>query len=245
MFSIDIGGPATPQITSTLVPVDGSNADNGEYGVNLLVSPDAESIQCATNADDIAPPPGDKWTVQGKINQVFYSANLDQTLQTTGPQDRGYCYYFGGNGEQMSGQVDSGICNMSQFINLTAYSMHIDGQSLSFNLSAYLGGVDAQEDNALVSVDFMDNDYNIIDNQQIGPVSASDRNFQTSLIYRETVGKIKALTRYINVYLILTRTSDVTIYGTNNDGNADALSFIINPPGESTRASSYWRCSAG
>ncbi|CAF1546381.1 unnamed protein product, partial [Didymodactylos carnosus] len=54
------------------------------YGVNLLVASNAEAIQCARTANDIDPPPGDKWTVKG-INQVFYSANLNVTPSTPGP----------------------------------------------------------------------------------------------------------------------------------------------------------------
>ncbi|CAF0731650.1 unnamed protein product [Didymodactylos carnosus] len=41
---------------------------------------------CGKTADDNFLPPGDKWKVQGKIDQVFYSANLDQTTTTPGPK---------------------------------------------------------------------------------------------------------------------------------------------------------------
>ncbi|CAF1267857.1 unnamed protein product, partial [Didymodactylos carnosus] len=145
---------------------------------------------------------------------------------------RGYCYYFGGNGKQSNGQTDNGISNMSQFINLTAYSKGIDQQSLSFTLSAFLGGVAEQEDDAKVVVLFLNNDYHTIQTEQIGPVSAKDRQDKTSLLNQTKTGVIKSSTRYINVYLILTRKSDVTKYGTNNDGNADDIVFMITQNGE-------------
>ncbi|CAF1540056.1 unnamed protein product, partial [Didymodactylos carnosus] len=146
--------------------------------------------------------------------------------------DRGYCYYSGGNGKQTNGQTDNGISNMSQFINLTAYSKGIDQQLLSFTVSAFLGGVGEQKDDAKVIVDFMDKDYHKIASLQIGPVSASDRQNKTSMLYRTNTGKIKSLTRYANVYLVMTRQSDVNKYGTNNDGNADNILFMITQTGE-------------
>ncbi|CAF1125378.1 unnamed protein product [Didymodactylos carnosus] len=113
-----------------------------------------------------------------------------------------------------------------------SYSKGIEQQSLSYTLAAFLGGVAEQEDDAKVVVLFMNNDYQTIDTEQIGPVSAIDRHNQTSLLNRTKTGVIKSLTRYINVYLILTRKSDVKKYGTNNDGNADNIVFMITQKGE-------------
>ncbi|CAF1138706.1 unnamed protein product, partial [Didymodactylos carnosus] len=149
-------------------------------------------------------------------------ANLDQTTTTPGPKKR----------RLENTETDKGCLLTGSRLWTISYSKGIDQQSLSFTLSAFLGGVAEQEDDAKVVVLFLNNDYHTIQTEQIGPVSAKDRQDKTSLLNQTKTGVIKSSTRYINVYLILTRKSDVTKYGTNNDGNADDIVFMITQNGE-------------
>lgn len=90
--------------------------------------------------------------------------------------------------------------------------------ALPFNLSAWLGGFEAQEDFSLIEVEWRDADDNILQTDALPTVSAADRGSLTGFLFKEVAGIIPAGTTYARVRATLTRLS-----GTNNDGYTDAI----------------------
>ena len=130
--------------------------------------------------------------------------------------DRGNCYFTG----QYSTQT-----TMWQMIDLSSYidSFLIDSQLVRFNLSAWLGGIDYQNDCALVSLFFQDQFNQTIGNgTQIGPVLAADRGNETSLLFRQTNGLIP-----IGAYTIIVVVRISFTTGNRNNGDIDNISVTL------------------
>ena len=96
---------------------------------------------------------------------------------------------------------------MWQTIDLNNYvdSGLIDTYTVKFNLSAWLGGFSLQNDNAIVSLTFINQfNQNIGSGVTIGPVLAIDRGSLTSLLFRQTQGLVPVGTRFITVTVTIT-----------------------------------------
>src|SRR5262249_22704078 len=91
-----------------------------------------------------------------------------------------------------------------------------------FDLSAYLGGFEDQEDHAVLTVTFLDRDGKKLGEAQVGPVTALERKKTTGLLLRSTRGKVPAGVRKLVIRLTFTRFS-----GSDNDGSADNLSLVF------------------
>lgn len=114
---------------------------------------------------------------------------------------------------------------MWQTINLTNFAdlPLIDAQVVKFNLSAWLGGYDIQDDNAAVSMAFRNQTNHVIVNGiTIGPVLAVDRASQTVLLYRQTIGYVPAGARWVTVIVTMTR-----LAGTVCNNNADNIALNL------------------
>jgi uncharacterized protein YjbI with pentapeptide repeats len=102
----------------------------------------------------------------------------------------------------------------------------IDIGTVAFDLSGWLGGFSApefgQDDNAVLSVSFLNDADEVLDTTQIGPVLNADRGGFTGLLYRQTTGLVPASTRRISVDLQMTR-----LAGIYNDGYADNVSLVL------------------
>lgn len=97
----------------------------------------------------------------------------------------------------------------------------IDNQTVQFNMSAWLGGYMNQDDNARISLTFLDHlDQQVGNNTTLGPVLSADRGDITKFLYRQTVGLVPAGARSFKVTLTVTRTS-----GVDNDGAADNIAI--------------------
>ena len=107
---------------------------------------------------------------------------------------------------------------MWQTLNLTdrLIAVLVAEQSLHFKLSAWLGGLREQDDNAQVTLSFFDaQNRSVGNNSTSGPVYAKDRNLVSLSVYREGAGSLRVL-------VILTRTSE-----TKNDGAVDNMSLTF------------------
>jgi len=132
--------------------------------------------------------------------------------------DRGNCYFAGQN---------SALTSMWQTIDLTNYADPdlIDTQALKFNLSAWIGGYDAENDNAKISLTFLDQlNQTISSGITIGPVLAGARGNQIALLFRQTQGFVPAGTRFITVTVTITRTA-----GTIANGDVDNIALVLYP----------------
>jgi hypothetical protein len=170
------------------------------YGSNLIVNGDAEAGVSGWLAYD----------GYGLVQAVDYGNNWVKPSEP-GPADRGSRMFTG------VGAYSVGY----QMLDLEM----VTTQALSFDLSGWLGGWLAQEDNALLYVSFLGVDDSEIGGAAIGPVSPADRGNATGLLYRETEGWLPVGTAKLSFWLSMER-----LGGGDNDGYADNLSFVINAP---------------
>lgn len=78
----------------------------------------------------------------------------------------------------------------------------IDNQTVRVNLSAWIGGLNIQDDNAVVSLIFHDQFNHIRGNQtRIGPVLSIDRSNETSLIFLQANSLVPVGTRSFTVFV--------------------------------------------
>jgi len=116
---------------------------------------------------------------------------------------------------------------MWQTIDLTNYADpgFIDTQNIKFNLSAWIGGYDSQDDNAKVSLTFLNQlNQTISSGITIGPVLASERGNQIALLFRHTQGFVPAGTRFIKMTVTI-----VLVGGGVANGDVDNIVFILYP----------------
>ena len=112
---------------------------------------------------------------------------------------------------------------MSQSIDLNPYIGAINAGNVSFNISGWLGGYQAQDDYGRVSVNFLNQFYQPIGNQTtIGPVLAADRANTTSLLPRQTGGPVPTGSRYVTILVAMVRSG-----GADNDGAADNIALAL------------------
>ena len=166
-------------------------------GQNLIVNGDAEAgISGWTIFDGYSP-----------IQSVAYGNNWVKPTEP-GPVNRGQGMFTGTGARAAAYQwLDLGT---------------LADQPLSYELSGWLGGWLAQEDNALLYVSFLDASSNEIGHADIGPVSPADRGSKTGLILRQASGLLPTGTTSLMFSLSMER-----LGGGDNDGYADNLSFTL------------------
>lgn len=174
-------------------------------GSNLIVNGDAEAGATGWTGFD----------GYSLFQSVNYGSNWVLPTQP-GPADRGGSM-FAGVGAQAAG---------FQTLALGALA----GQALHYDLSGWLGGWQAQGDNALLYVSFLDAADNEIGHAVIGPVRPADRGNQTGLFFQSTSGELPANTATLMFSLSMER-----LGGGDNDGYADNLSFVISSVPEPSR----------
>ena len=168
---------------------------------NLLQNAGAE-------APSIAP-----WS--GSVLPLNYGFE-DYPSRAIGDQYTGGCYFFSTGSHVMSN------ASSSQTVDLQKVT-EIAGGNVVATLSGYLGGFEAQEDNAQVQVDFLDQDGGDVGNAiVIGPVTAADRGGKTNLLRRLASGTVPEQAKAARVTIVLTNVS-----GGATDGYADNLSFSL------------------
>lgn len=114
---------------------------------------------------------------------------------------------------------------MWQTINLTNFvnPLLIDSQLVKFNLSAWLGGYDDQDDHVILSAAFTDQSGLVVGNStRIGPVLASHRGDITSLVFRQTNSFVPLGARLLQVTVTLFH-----VNGTMNNGNVDDIAVVL------------------
>ncbi|CAF4114357.1 unnamed protein product, partial [Rotaria sp. Silwood1] len=130
--------------------------------------------------------------------------------------DRGQCYF--------NGQLSS-TTSMWQMINLTAAVSFtlIDNQIVWFNVSAWMGGWNEQDDKAVLQLTFLDQaNQQVGTNTTIGPVLAIDRGYKTSLLFRSANGMVPIGSRSAIVLVTFTH-----INQNWNDGSIDNIALFL------------------
>ncbi|CAF1038853.1 unnamed protein product [Adineta ricciae] len=188
---------------------------NSTFNKNLLINGDGETGPCETGGG-VTHPTG--WNYNGTITQISYNnpQHGDLTPSDPGPSNRGNCYFFG---------QASTVTSMWQTVNVThtVDPVLIDNSVVKFNLSAWIGGWSSQNDNARVSIAFADQANQMLGNRTtIGPVSAADRNSQSSLLFRQATGLVPAGTRSFTILVTIICTDP-----TSNDGDVDNIGIYF------------------
>ena len=181
------------------------DADAQVFGSNLVVNGDAETGSTTG------------FTPSGDFSAILYNQGGYPGVGDPGVSAGGQYLFTGGNVPSSSGM---------QVIDISAGAANVDAGTVTFSLSALLGGYSSQGDNATVSISFLSSGNFNLGGAAIGPVTPVDRNDQTGLLNRETSGIIPIGTRSISLMLQLTRTN-----GSANDGYADNLSLVLNGGG--------------
>lgn len=209
----------TPAPTNTPLPPPTPTSPPGTLlGGNIIVNGNAEQGMCAADTSTVITPIVG-WTPTGNITPIQYAAsNGDLSAMTPGPSDAGNCYFWGGPAKG----TDNTMTSITQTDNVASVAALIDIQTVSYDLSAWLGGYSTQDDNAVLSIQFLDMSGNAVGTAKIGPVLSADRNGTSELLSRSTTGKVPVGTRSIKVTLTMTKTE-----GNDNDGLADDLSLLL------------------
>jgi hypothetical protein len=138
---------------------------------------------------------------------VDYGSNWVLPTQP-GPADRGAKMFAGLNARAAGYQLLE-LGTLSQ-------------QSLSYDLSGWLGGWTNQTDNAMLYVSFLDASSAEIGSAALGPVMPADRNNTTGLFLMQVHGLLPTGTTSLMFSMSMERFN-----GGDNDGYADNLSFVV------------------
>lgn len=184
---------------------------------NLLVNGDAEAGPGAYDETLAFGVPG--WTTHGNFTAVEYgAAGAFPMWDDPGPADRGKNFFSGG--------PDSALSWAVQTVDVSAAAAVVDGGTVAYALSGYIGGYGDQEDNVTVTAQFLGAAGGALARVAIGPVLALDRRGVTGLVERHTSGRVPPGTRAIRVQIVSRR-----LGGTYNDGECDNLSLILTKRG--------------
>jgi hypothetical protein len=227
---LDTGADA-PLDTGTDAPLEAAADASFPTTANLIVNGDAEQGTGSTDGTVVVAVPS--WAVANNGNVLIYGATGGYPTATDpGPPSRGLNFFSGGPNDTVS--------TLAQSIDVSVYAAAIRQGAVTFALSGWLGGYSSQDDNATVTISFLDaagadagatDAGNAVDagdagaplgTATIGPVLASDRGSATGLLLRTTTGLVPPGTVAIAVQVTMTRLS-----GTANDGYADSLSLTL------------------
>ncbi|GJF13190.1 hypothetical protein NGTWS0302_03680 [Mycolicibacterium cyprinidarum] len=203
---------------------------------NLLVNPGAEEGDPSLSGNSAVSIPG--WAVTGTPTAIKYGTlrnswpigtpfpfpDLPSFMSfpkaSNGPSDGGEQFFGGGN------VADS---TLTQTVDLSAAALDIDTGTVTYNLSAWLGGWLANLSSASVKVDFLDTNKTYLGSANLKPVGVLERFFGTKLKQRQTSGSLPTGTRYAQVDVILDQVNIFPL-GINvnyNSAFADNVAFTI------------------
>ena len=217
-------GPALDNVRVTAGCTGGGGSTGAcSLGTNLIVNGDAESNPGAT--DWAIPAAGiTSWKPVSGTPSVSLCkwGGYEMSANAPGPSNRGTYFFCGGAGSALS-QITQSIDTSS-----TACAQQIDQGNLPYTLDGWLGSGGYDSDSATLTITFRGASAGIaaaptLGTDRIGPQSGSGL---TDLTSKKTV---PTGTRSIDVLLQLTRNS-----GSDNDGDADNLSFVLGSGGGSS-----------
>src|SRR5919198_6344963 len=200
------------------------------FGTNLIANPDAEAGPGSADGCKVGFIPG--WTSFGNFTVVNYGITtpIDSCVPSYtspdpangAPPDHGTNLFSGGRylKDGVVDNVGSPVCASAdppnpdanhtcatQTIDLSSAAADIDRGGVTADLSGWLGGRDAQDDNAILSAQFLDAQGNVLDPAiSIGPVLASGRDNTMKLVYRAAKGTVPVGARSIFLRLDMTHT---------------------------------------
>jgi uncharacterized protein (TIGR03437 family) len=180
------------------------------FGRNLVVNGDAEGGPGSTNNGALTSSiPG--WTGTGSPNVLQYSVGTPIGVKSIGPVNRGANYFTG---------LNTAKAVLTQKVDFSTAATAVDAGSVSYDISAYLGGVG--DDNAQLVVTFVNGTGNSLATVTLGPVLNADRS-GTGLYLRRQVGLLPSGARAANLEIDMVR-----VAGATNTASADNVSLVLN-----------------
>ena len=176
------------------------------FGRNLVVNGNADAGSATNNASEI---PGWKATGTPVVKAYPKGTKSDWGV----PADHGANFFTAGSANKTT---------LSQTIDLTPGATTIDAGNVTFDLSACLGGVRDDEDNARVIVSFANDKKEEIGTATAGPLLRDDREKQTVTVLRKTIGQVPRGARTATVTIDLEKTS-----GSFVSASADDVSLLL------------------
>lgn len=186
-----------------------------QFGSNLIVNGNAESGAGSTDGG-VVPVPG--WTPTGTFTVVRYDVGSGFPASTdAGPANRGVNFFAGGE----TAAISTGMQTFS-FTMFAGLGSIVNAGNVGYTLSGWFGGFAGQNDNAVLTAQFLDAGATPIGSTSVGGVSANDRAGVTGLLFRTLSGAVPIGAQSVRFTLTMTRTE-----GTYNDGYADNLAFVL------------------
>ncbi|WP_162131289.1 alkaline phosphatase family protein [Mycolicibacterium chubuense] len=205
--------------------------DSQPQSGNLLVNSGAEVGDPSLSGYASVTIPG--WTVTGTPTVIQYGTlrRVPGLFGTKGPTLRPHFGFPSADqappdsGTQFFGGGNVATSTLTQTVDLTAAQSEIATGTLSYVLSAALGGALSDRSNAKVTVTFLDADGAVLGSGSIGPVTAFNRRLQTELQQRQFTGTVPVDASSAQVVVTL---SDRNPWlGNYNNAYADDVSFTV------------------
>ncbi|HWC97899.1 MAG TPA: hypothetical protein VG456_14150 [Candidatus Sulfopaludibacter sp.] len=213
----------------SLILNDDSQTPASFYGTNLIANANGETpngtqlpvpLTSVLSTGIVEVP---NWVLIGAFTEDTYSNDSDLNVTDPSPSDRGSWYFYGGG--------DSVTSSATQDIDVAGAASQIDAGKVAFAFSAWVGGYSDQDDNMVVSAQFLNWQGGVLGGASLGPVLAADRNQKSALQQKSQTGTVPAGTRMIRIKMLAVRHS-----GIDDDGLADSLSMVLTVPGTSGTA---------
>src|SRR4051794_27937030 len=122
------------------------------FDFNLIVNSDAEAGPGSPDGAAVVPAPG--WTTTGNFTPVQWGIGGFPAFTEPGPADRGLNFFAGG--------PNTAFSSASQTVDLSSAASGIDSGLINFLLDGYIGGFAGQNDNAVLTVNFLNGALGVI-----------------------------------------------------------------------------------
>lgn len=197
------------------IPFELTLLKNSLFGTNLVKNGDAESGVASVSSYRTVEIPG--WTVTNQLTVLKYGTPGGfPTTNTPGPLNRGNQFFVGG--------PDSPVSAASQTISVSDVGSVIDNKFVRYKLTAFLGGVGGQKDNAEVHARFLAADGKSLGEAVIGPVMLAERDYKTMFLLKSASGILPAGTRNVEVRLQFN-----LMDGKYDDACTDNIALVLSP----------------
>lgn len=190
-----------------------SPASLAANSANLIVNGGGETGLCATDWAAVKTVPG--WQVLlGNPTLVCYTTAGFSTPSSPAA------------GKAFIADGPNGDSALMQSIDVSSAAAAVDGNSVTYNLSGWLGGYGAYSGQAVVTASFLDASGNVLGAPGVlNGVTASARGNANTFLAKSVTGNVPVGTRSIAVQLQFINTS-----GSYNVGYADNLSLTLSTP---------------
>jgi len=177
---------------------------------NLIVNGNGETGKCAKEWDQATTVPG--WTTtQGNPVVQCYSV---ASISTPSSSQQGNAFLADG---------PYGDSAMNQTVSVASAATAIDGGSVTYSLTGWVGGYSTYDGQATVTSTFLNASGASLGSATLNPETPWDRGYSTKLLAESASGKIPAGTRSITTQIVFNDTD-----GSQNVGYVDNLSLTLN-----------------